>query len=290
MATPAPEPAASPIGSGRRWTLVALLVFACATASLLHGCWGRSPAEVAPVGIPGRLGLAEDDYTHRILSFDHRFTVWLVARNAYTLLNRPHSLFDAEPCHPAENALALGEPAIALSLLGTPAWLLTGDPVTTYNAVMLAFLLIAPFAMFLLVRDWTGSAAAGIVAGLRQIARLRAPAPHLRQPRFPRLKRCERQRQQRPRSTLNTAQTATPPPQPGGGAVKSWSARQGSNRRPSAWEENPNPRKPHHLRSRDRRGAASNGTSRHRTRQAAPRRHRPEANRRTPAPRWVRDS
>ncbi len=166
MAIPVPEPAAPPIGSGRRWTLAALLVFACATASLLHGCWGRSPAEVAPVGIPERLGLAEDDYTHRILRFDHRFTVWLVARNAYTLLHRPGALFDAEPCHPAGNALAFGEPAIALGLLGTPAWLLTGDPVTSYNAVLLAFLLIAPYAMFLLVRDWTGSAAAGIVAGL----------------------------------------------------------------------------------------------------------------------------
>ena len=166
MQTPALEPAARPTGSGRRWTWVALLVFSCATVSLLHGCWGQSPAEVAPVGIPERLGRSEDDYTHRILKFDHRFTVWLVARNAYTLLNRPGAFFDAEPCHPAENALAFGEPGLALGLLGTPAWLLTGDPVTTYNAVVLAFLLIAPFAMFLLVRDWTGSPAAGIVAGL----------------------------------------------------------------------------------------------------------------------------
>ncbi len=166
MATPAPEPAVARNGSGRRWTFVAVLVFACATVSLLHGCWGRSPAEFAPVGIPERLGEFEGDYTHKILNFDHRFTVWLVARNAYTLLHRPGALFDAEPCYPAENALAFGEPAITLGLLGAPAWLLSGDPVVTYNAVVLAFLLIAPFAMFLLVRDWSGSAAAGIAAGL----------------------------------------------------------------------------------------------------------------------------
>jgi hypothetical protein len=49
-----------------------------------------------------------------------------------------------------------------------------------------------------------------------------------------------------------------------------------SNAQPSAWEQTKRPRNHRYLRSRDRRGAARRGVSRHRRRQTAPRRHRDE--------------
>lgn len=97
---------------------------------------------------------------------DLRFVVWVVSRNAYTLLTRPWRLFDAEQCHPAANALALGEPAITLGLLGTAGYAVSRDPIATFNWVLLAIGFAAPFAMYLLVREWTGEPAAGVVAGL----------------------------------------------------------------------------------------------------------------------------
>ena len=97
---------------------------------------------------------------------DHRFTIALIARNAYALVTHPTRLFQAEQCFPAANALALGESGITLGLIGAPAYLWNHDPVATYNFVILVLPLIAAFSMYLLVWEWTGVPAAGIVAAL----------------------------------------------------------------------------------------------------------------------------
>jgi hypothetical protein len=55
---------------------------------------------------------------------------------------------------------------ISLALVGVPAYLLTGDPVATFNAVVLLKVLLGALAMWLLIFDWTRSSAAGVVAGL----------------------------------------------------------------------------------------------------------------------------
>jgi hypothetical protein len=90
----------------------------------------------------------------------------LVARNADSLVRRPHRIFDPGHCFPATHALALTDPLISLGLLGVPAWITTGDPVATYNVAHALLLLLSALAMVLLVRDWTGVASAGLVAGL----------------------------------------------------------------------------------------------------------------------------
>jgi len=51
---------------------------------------------------------------------DQRFVTWGIARNAWTLLNRPRRFFDAERCFPGRNSLALGEPMVTVGLLGVP--------------------------------------------------------------------------------------------------------------------------------------------------------------------------
>jgi hypothetical protein len=97
---------------------------------------------------------------------DLKFAVGTTARNAFTLLARPSRLLDAEACYPTENALALGEPMIAQGVVGMPAYLLTRDPVATFNLVLLGITFFSALAMYWLVREWTGVPGAGIIAGL----------------------------------------------------------------------------------------------------------------------------
>lgn len=124
---------------------------------------------------PGRFVLAQElradrgpgDHPSGPLNFtDHRFVVWLVARNARTLSHHPWRLFDAEPCHPAPNALLAGEPGVTLGALGIPAALAGASPVAVFNASFVLATALAYLAMVLLVRDWTGSVPAAVAAGL----------------------------------------------------------------------------------------------------------------------------
>jgi hypothetical protein len=100
------------------------------------------------------------------IASDHQLVVWEVFRNARALLRSPGRFFDAEQCFPTPRSLALGEPMLAMGVLAIPAWLLGADPVAAYNTAFLALPLLAALAMFLLVREWTGSAAAATLAGL----------------------------------------------------------------------------------------------------------------------------
>jgi hypothetical protein len=97
---------------------------------------------------------------------DHRFLVWQVTRNARSLLHAPLRFFDAEHCYPTRGSLALADPLLTMGLLATVPHALGGDPLLTYNAVVFALPVLSALAMFLLVREWTASAAAGAVAGL----------------------------------------------------------------------------------------------------------------------------
>jgi hypothetical protein len=149
-----------PAAPAWRWTLAAFAVFAVAYAIPFHATWLAGPRVFVPAssndGENMAFGIANDTL----------FATWLVARNAYTILHRPHRLFDAEQCAPARNTLTLGEPMLTLGLLGTPAQLLSGDPILTYNFAILAVTLLGALAMYLLVADWTRVPAAGIVAAL----------------------------------------------------------------------------------------------------------------------------
>ena len=99
-------------------------------------------------------------------AIDQRFVAWLAARNAWTLLHQPGALFEAEPCYPEPDALTLGEPGIALGIASIPAWIATRDPIATYDLALVTLALVGCLALFLLVRDWTGQPAAGLVAAL----------------------------------------------------------------------------------------------------------------------------
>jgi len=141
-----------------------MLLFACLTALLFEPVWRGGFDRVVPTS-DARPAAAKAPGIDLNLS-DQRFVVWAVARNAHALLHHPDRLFDAEPCHPAEGTLALSPPLITLGLLGVPLRALGAEPLVVYNAAVMSLDWIAAFAMFLLIRAWTGSPAAGIAAGL----------------------------------------------------------------------------------------------------------------------------
>jgi len=151
-------------GAGRGLALAAA-VLACALASAFHPYRGSDLRREAPA--VAREGADPGGHPGGwIAGLDQRFVTWLAARNAWTLLHRPAALFDAEPCFPERSTLAFGEPGIALGVVAIPGWIASRDPIATWNATLPTFAVVWALALFLLVRDWTGSTAAALVAAL----------------------------------------------------------------------------------------------------------------------------
>jgi hypothetical protein len=143
---------------GATWALVAVLFYGALAAWSYGDAWRAGPRQHVPsVSGHAMTGLSRHD---------QRLVVWQVARNARVLRTDPAAFFHAELCYPQPRSLARGEPMFTLGLLAIPAELLGGDPVLAYNFVLFALPLIAGLAVFALVRAWTGSAPAALVAGL----------------------------------------------------------------------------------------------------------------------------
>src|SRR5439155_8971969 len=101
----------------------------------------------------------------RIYQLDQRLVVWTIARNARALLASPTHIFHSEQCHPIRNALAFGEHMLGDGLLGLVPYWLTGEPILTCNVVLLFTQWLPAIAMYALIRQWTGSGEAALVAG-----------------------------------------------------------------------------------------------------------------------------
>jgi hypothetical protein len=105
------------------------------------------------------------EWSRSLGTADWHMIAWELSRNARTLLLHPTHLFDAEGCYPAERSLTLGEPMITASLLAAPAYWLTGEPAAAFNFAVLALFVIGGTSVYLLVREWTECAPAGLIAG-----------------------------------------------------------------------------------------------------------------------------
>ncbi|MBW2287790.1 MAG: hypothetical protein JRG90_08190 [Deltaproteobacteria bacterium] len=151
----------------RKWLAVATVVCLAGFAVAFGGYWGSDPSATVP--IPSRMlanGDAPAGRPKPVIEADYRMAVWAVGRNARALIFEPTRLFQAEPCHPVPNALALHHPVITPALIAAPVAAMTGDPAITFNAAVLLKVAIGFAAMVLLVWDWTRSPPAAIVAGL----------------------------------------------------------------------------------------------------------------------------
>ncbi len=97
---------------------------------------------------------------------DAYFSVWRLAWVAHQLVTDPVHLFDGNIFYPHHDTLAYSDamllPAVTLAPL---AWLGV-PPVVVYNFALLASFVASGVAAFLLVRELTGSFAAGLLGGI----------------------------------------------------------------------------------------------------------------------------
>jgi hypothetical protein len=96
---------------------------------------------------------------------DAMLNEWIVAWVAHQAPRAPLRLFDANIFHPEPRTLAFSEHMTVQGLMGAPVLWLGGSPLLAYNLLVLAGLALSAWAMWLLVTRWTGSSAAGAVAG-----------------------------------------------------------------------------------------------------------------------------
>jgi hypothetical protein len=104
---------------------------------------------------------------------DPLFVMWVLSWDAEQLrgilggdLARITSFFDANIFYPAPLALAYSEHLFAQALQIFPVYLATDNPILCYNLLFLSTFVLSGLGAFLLVREITGSARAGFVAGL----------------------------------------------------------------------------------------------------------------------------
>ncbi|MFA5787444.1 MAG: hypothetical protein WDA71_10780 [Actinomycetota bacterium] len=91
---------------------------------------------------------------------------YLLSWDAEHLVTDPARVFQANTFHPEPDALALADHSIGVAIPVVPVWWLTRNPITTYNAAYLLGLILSGLGAFLLIRDLTGDARAGILAGI----------------------------------------------------------------------------------------------------------------------------
>lgn len=104
-------------------------------------------------------GLSRNDNGDTVLN------EWIVAWVAHQVTSDPWRLFDANIFYPEPNTLAYSESMIVQSLIGAPILWLGGSPVLTYNLLVIGGFALTGFSMCLVMRQWTGSWTAGLVAG-----------------------------------------------------------------------------------------------------------------------------
>jgi len=97
---------------------------------------------------------------------DQKMVAATIAHNARMWASGLWRLWQSGQCYPTPNAVTLGEHMLGNGLLGVVPYLVTRDPIVTYNSVVLLTPVIAALAMYALVYWWTGSGAAALVAGL----------------------------------------------------------------------------------------------------------------------------
>jgi hypothetical protein len=96
---------------------------------------------------------------------DPMLNTWALAWIAHQLPFAPAHVFDGNIFHPERRTLAFSETLLAPGLMGAPMLWLGAGPVFVYNLLLFfAFVFSGVFTVWL-VRDLTGSRAAGVVAG-----------------------------------------------------------------------------------------------------------------------------
>lgn len=102
----------------------------------------------------------------QLVRWDQSIAVASITRNAHALLTEPWHFFDGFQCFPLPRSYTLGEHMFGSGVLAAPAYLATGDPLFSYNALLIASAWIAALGMYFLARELVQDAPAAFVAGL----------------------------------------------------------------------------------------------------------------------------
>jgi hypothetical protein len=102
----------------------------------------------------------------RVDNADTALNTWAIAWVGMAALRDPLNLFHADIFFPEPRTLAFSEVMLPQALIGAPLTWAGVDPVLVYNLLVLAGFALSGFAMAWVISGWTGSRAAGIVAGL----------------------------------------------------------------------------------------------------------------------------
>jgi hypothetical protein len=99
------------------------------------------------------------------LSADLLLESWILASDVRRLVRDPLRIFETNNFHPFRHTLAFSENLIGVAVLVLPVGLLWDNPTLTHNVALLLCLAITGWGAFLLVRELTGSALAGLLTG-----------------------------------------------------------------------------------------------------------------------------
>lgn len=107
------------------------------------------------------------DFNSHIEGNDGQLLAWTVTWNNHKLLTDPLGIFDANIYYPNDNTLTYSEHFIGGSILALPVHLITdGNPVASFNFIMILCYILNAFAAYLLTFYLTKRQSAGIIAGL----------------------------------------------------------------------------------------------------------------------------
>ncbi|MBA3297378.1 MAG: YfhO family protein, partial [Acidobacteria bacterium] len=106
-------------------------------------------------GLPSQI---KDDH-------DAILNVWTLGAIAQQVVKDPLHPLNVNMFYPFDAALATLDPQLANGTIAAPVTWVSGNPVLGHNVFILATFVLSGLTMFLLVRELTGSVAAGLIAG-----------------------------------------------------------------------------------------------------------------------------
>ena len=146
------------------WTSSVQFTLARAPRLLKSWCW-HAPVTFVLLAVFHTWPLATGLSSRSRIHDDAWLNAWVVSWVARQIFNDPWSLFDANMFYPHRGALAYTEPLIVPGLLAAPIRWFGGSPLLAHNAMVLIGFVLTAFAVYALVRTWTGDHRAGLLSG-----------------------------------------------------------------------------------------------------------------------------
>ncbi len=100
--------------------------------------------------------LVSDLSTYLPRHWDPRLMAWTMATNSRQILSNPLLLFHGNSFYPYGSTKAFSEVLIVPSLVSLPVFLLSGNPVLSYNVTLLLLWSLSGLAMYLCAREMVG--------------------------------------------------------------------------------------------------------------------------------------